>query len=475
MSKGRTRSLSPTSSVAIATASLVGGWASLSFACRGVHVCTPIICNAHDAAEHGLDPHYIGGKQAEPVTFDASQVKNPGSSVKFLSNLPLNQIGGGIGSSLYGWVDPQTKREYALMGRSNGTAIVDITDPVAPKYVAEVPKRAGTASTSWREPKVVGNHMYIGVDGESVGMQIVDLTRVRAYNGSTLTLNADAVYTGMTSAIHTLAVSPGTNYLYAAGGVGSPSGGVRVIDVSNPLAPVGVAIWSVDGYTHENQVVRYNGPDAAYRGREISLNSNGGAHAGNGTFNILDVTNKQSIRRLSSKTYAQAGYLHQGWLTEDHRYFLMNDEFDEQNGVTGGKTRTHFWDVSDLDNPVYRGFYTHQTTSVDHNLYIKDGLVYMTNYTTGLHIYALDNLSSPRPDDWMHLVGSFDTYLPNDGATFNGAWNNYPFFPSGNIAVSDINGGLFVMKLDLSITPEPASLLAASALPLAFGRRARKE
>lgn len=444
---------------------------SAAIACIGVQVCTPIICTEEEAHAHGLNPHYLGGREPEAVTF-APREASPGSFIRQLSNLPLSQIGGGIGSSLYGWVDPQSKREYALMGRSNGTAIVDITNPVAPVYVAEVPKRAGTNSTSWREPKVVGNHMYIGVDGVSAGMQIVDLTRVRAFKGTTLTLNADAVYTGMSGGIHTLAVSPGTNYLYAAGGIGI-TGGVRVLDVSNPLAPVGLVSWSADGYTHENQVVTYKGPDQAYRGHEISMNSNGGSISGNKTLTILDVTNKTAIRRLSSKTYAQAGFIHQGWLTDDHRYFLQNDELDERNGLTNGRTRTHLWDVQDLDNPVYRGFFTHDSTSVDHNLYIKDRLVYMANYTTGLKIFAIDNLASPNPNNWMHEVGSFDTYLPDDGTDFNGAWNSYPFFPSGNIPVSDINGGLFVFTLDLSITPEPATILAglSSAMPFCFRRR----
>lgn len=431
-------------------------------------MCTPIVCNDHELKTHGLDPHYIGGKQPTPVNFAAAETNNPGTSVRMLSNLTLSQIGGGEGSSLYGWVDPQTKREYALMGRSNGTAIVDITVPTAPVYVANVPKRTGTSNTSWREPKVVGNHMYIGVDGTNAGMQIVDLTRVRNYSGSTLTLNADAVYTGL-SRIHTLAVSPGTNYLYAAGY--NSSGGLRVLDVTNPLAPTVSATWSTDGYTHENQVVTYKGPDVAYRGREITFNSNGSL-GGGGTFSVVDVSNKASLRRLSTKSYSQAGFLHQGWLTDDQRYFMMNDEYDEVNGRTGGRTRTHLWDVQDLDNPVYRGFFTHETTSVDHNLYIKDRLVYMTNYTTGLRIFSIDNLASPNPDDWMHEVGAFDTYLPNDFDDFNGAWNSYPFFPSGNIAVSDINGGLFVLKLDLSITPEPTALLGAFALSFPMlGRR----
>jgi hypothetical protein len=43
-------------------------------------------------------------------------------------------------------------------------------------------------------------------------------------------------------------------------------------------------------------------------------------------------------------------------------------------------------------------------------------------------------------------VGFFDTY-PSDNATeSNGAWNVYPYFSSGNIIISDIDRGLFIIR-----------------------------
>ena len=243
-----------------------------SIACLGLSVCTPLDCSAAELARLHLDPHYLGGVRHQAVDYVES-TRSLNNTVSLLSNLPLSKIGGGEGASLYGWVDPLTQHEYALMGRSNGTAIVDITDPIAPVYVANVPKQTGTADSSWREPKVVGNTMYVGIDGATAGMQIVDLTRVRAFSGPLLTLTADAIYTGVTR-IHTLGVSPGTNFLYLTG-TNVASGGLHVLDVTNPLAPTLAANWSTDGYTHENQVVQYHGPDSTYTGREISFSSNG--------------------------------------------------------------------------------------------------------------------------------------------------------------------------------------------------------
>jgi choice-of-anchor B domain-containing protein len=344
---------------------------------------------------------------------------------------------------LYGWTDPVTKREYAIMGRTNGTAFVDITNPRAPRYVAELPKVAGSASTLWREPKVYQNTVYIGVDGTSVGMQVMDLTKLRAYNGTTLQLTANSVYNGVTE-IHTLAINPTSGHLYLAG-TNVNGGGLRVLNVSNnPLAPTAVGNTTLDGYTHETQVVTYSGPDTQHVGKEIAFNSNGPS----GVLSILNVTNKSNITRLSARSYTGERYIHQGWLTEDQKYFFQNDEGDEPG--TAPRTRTHLWNVSDLDNPVYRGFFEHQTTAIDHNLYVKDGFVFESNYTTGLRMLKIGNLESTNPNDWLTEVAYYDTYAASDAATFNGAWNNYPYFESGNVPVSDINGGLFIFQPNVS-------------------------
>jgi choice-of-anchor B domain-containing protein len=409
------------------------------WACYGVP-CSPTVCElAGDGSGH--TGHTL-------PTSPQIRAEGPGfKNMTLLANLPLAQIGGGAGSSLYGWTDPLTHREYAIMGRSNGTAFVDITDPRNPKYVANLPKVTGTSDTQWREPKVYQNTVYIGVDGTSVGMQVMDLTKLRQYTGTTLQLTANSVYNNVTR-IHTLAINPDTGYLYAEGTRSESTGlgGLHIIDVRNPASPTFVSEFNGDGYTHETQVVTYNGPDAAYQGRELAFNSNGKVNTNTDSFSIVDVTNKSAITRISTKTYPNARFIHQGWLSEDQRYFFQNDELDEQGGVTGGHTRTHVWDVTDLDNPVYKGFVDQATTSIDHNLYVKNGFLFETNYTTGLRMFKLGDLSSANSSSWFQEVAYYDTYTANDGATFNGAWNNYPFFKSGNIVVSDINGGLFVIQ-----------------------------
>ena len=457
--------------------------------CAPIAGCAEMVQRAAASAPRNLNG--IGAGAA----LDASVFNSRNVTLK--SQLPLAQMGGGIGSSLYGWVDPLTSREYAIMGRSNGTAFVDITNPAQPKYVANLPMASGSFATDWREPKVFGNFAFIGVDGTNHPIQIVDLTKLRNYTGTTLQLAADRNFRGNGSTLtkaHTLAINPQSGFLYAAR-TDKYSGGIMAIDVRNPLNAFEAGGFSGDGITHETQVVTYTGPDLEHRGKEIAFNSNAKTGATQDTFSIVDVTSKSSMTRLSTQFYLGARYIHQGWLTEDQRYFFQNDESDESGGVTS-RTRTHLWDVADLDQPVYRGYWDNATTSIDHNLYVRNGYVFETNYTTGLRVLKIGNLASNDPEDWLEEVAYFDTYPANDGKTFNGAWNNYPFFPSGNIAVSDIDGGLFVLRPNLpawdatqkafprdrfgniimNAVPEPGfamtSLLAASLLSRRWSHKA---
>ena len=121
---------------------------------------------------------------------------------------------------------------------------------------------------------------------------------------------------------------------------------------------------------------------------------------------------------------------------------FIQDELDEQN--QGINTTLRALDISDLSNPSIAGIYTGQTAAIDHNGFTLGNYYYMSNYRRGLSVIDVSD-----PTD-MKDVALFDTFsVPADNsANFNGAWGTYPYFPSGNIIVSDIEYGLFVLKLN---------------------------
>ncbi len=358
----------------------------------------------------------------------------PSLNADLLAHLPLNEIGGGSGvdgNDCWGWTDPLDNKEYALVGLSNKTSFVDITDPTDPKYLGYLPTQTGNAI--WRDMKVYNNYMFVVSDGNSNhGMQVFDLTRLRGVDpNNPQTFNNDAWY-GSVSSSHNVVINEDTGFAYIVGS-NQANGGLHAVDISNPTSPTFAGNFSADGYTHDAQVVTYHGPDADYAGREIAFCAN------EDTVTIVDVTNKSNMTMVSRNVYAQDQYTHQGWLSEDHRYFYMGDELDESS--YGGPTRTHIFDCQDLDNPNYVGFYSGVESTIDHNLYVKGDYLYQANYTSGLRVLDISNPTQPVE------IAFFDTYPAGNGVSFNGAWSCYPYFDSGTILVSDIQSGLFLVRL----------------------------
>jgi choice-of-anchor B domain-containing protein len=188
------------------------------------------------------------------------------------------------------------------------------------------------------------------------------------------------------------------------------------------------------GYSHDAQCVTYKGPDEKYRGREICLGSN------ETMLSIADVTDKKKPVAVSRISYPDVQYSHQGWLSDDHRYFYMDDEGDEVAGVTP-RTRTIIFDLTDLDDPQVAEMFLSPTAASDHNLYIKGDTMYQSHYKSGLRVVDISNRTKPVE------IGYFDTvpYGENNPG-FGGSWSNYPYFKSGVIIVTSMNEGLFVVK-----------------------------
>ncbi len=363
----------------------------------------------------------------------------PCKGYDLLSNIPVsvlaNNIGTPRGSDIWGWTDPSTLKEYAIIGMSNSTAFVDISNPVNPVFLGRIDTE--TSANVWRDVKVYNNFAFIVADGVGEhGMQVFDLTRLRNLINIPQTFTSDAIYADVGSC-HNIVINEREGIAYLVG-CNTFNGGPAFVDISNPVNPINMGGYANSGYTHDAQVVTYEGPDLEHLGKQIYVGSNGNSDE----IVILDVTDKQNVIELSRFSYAQIGYAHQGWFTENQEFFILGDETDELD--FGFNTRTLIFDFSDLDNPLLSSTYSGVSQAIDHNGYVKGNNYYLANYRAGLRVLEISNIESPVNS--MNEVGYFDTYPEDDNADFDGVWSVYPYFLSGNIIISDIQGGLFVVR-----------------------------
>ena len=388
----------------------------------------------------------LGSSTAQTPCVNGFAGAYPCNNIDLLDRLTLTELNmSGSVADLWGWTDPLTGKEYALVGCNTGTAFVDLSVPTAAVLVGFLPRHAGTTASLWRDVDTHGNWCFVGSEGAGHGLQVFDLTRLRNPNQLPLPLTfTEDAHFGTFGNSHTIYVDKTEPYVYAVG-TGLASGGLVVVNVSNPLAPTLAGTYPDQGYIHENAVFTYNGPDTEHVGKKISLNFHINS---NDRVTIVDVTNKTDMQLIgTTPAYTVMSLCHQGWLTEDHRFLLMDDEGDEGVGATYN-TRTHIFNVENLDLPTYLGYFSGPNASYDHNLYTHKDLVWEANYTSGLHILDASNIATPPH---LQLVGSFDTYTANNGRSYNGAWNNYPYFASGIVIVSSIGEGLFVLRPRLSV------------------------
>ncbi len=377
----------------------------------------------------------------------------PCSNVDLQALLPLSEMGVAAGDSvsgsdIWGFTDPKTGAEIALVALSNATAFVDVSRPTQPVYLGSLPSRG--RSSVWRDVKTYGTYALIVADSSpGHGLQVFDLRRLRGVT-EPQTWNEDATYDGFGSA-HNVVVNEVAGMAYAVGS-DECNGGLHMISVRNPLAPTFAGCFADDGYTHDAQCVYYTGPDAEFSERHVCFASN------EDSLTIVDVTDPSSPEQLSRTDYAGRSYAHQAWLTSNQRFLLLDDETDERNN--GHDTRTYIWDVSSLRSPRVLGTHTANSSAIDHNQYVHRGHAFQANYRAGLRILDLARIREGR----LREVASFDVEPEDDAPRFNGAWSNYPFFDSGNVIVSDTGRGLFVLQplLPGFAIPEAPSDLSAT-------------
>ncbi|MFT5050179.1 MAG: choice-of-anchor B domain-containing protein [Chlamydiales bacterium] len=368
-------------------------------------------------APAGGSSSFISGTDSvPPVDFQSE-------GVQLLSWVTLGEFGAASGNDCWGYTSP-SGREYALLGMSTGTGVVEISDPTFPQILTTI----DGPTSLWRDIKTYDHYAYAVSEGGS-GIQVIDLDQV---DQGVVSLVRE-VTNGGTSATHNVAIDEVSGYLYRCGG---GSYGLRIYTLADPSNPVFVRSWS-DIYVHDVQVVTYtSGP---YAGRQVAFACGGFGNGGSATrLEILDVTDKNNIFMLSRVIWPDRAYSHQVWLSPDRQYAYINDELDEGPA----RTTTYVADISDIDSAFLATSFTNGKRAIGHNLYTKGDLIYEANYRSGLRVFdASDPLNAVE-------VRHFDTWPGYDAVGFNGLWSVYPFFPSGVVIGSDLEKGLFVLWAD---------------------------
>jgi len=364
------------------------------------------------------------------------------------SFISLTELETERGNDSWGWTDPQDGKEYAIMGVKNGTVFIDISDPINPIYLGKLPTTTNTSI--WRDIKTYNNYAYIVSEASGHGMQIFDLTRLRNVANPPEVFIEDSHYSGFGGS-HNIVINEETGFAYSVGD-NTFSGGAHFIDLADPLNPVAAGGFAAGGYTHDAQVVIYNGPDNDYIGHEIFIGCNEDKVV------IVDVTDKNNPFLISSVSYSNYSYTHQGWFSEDQKYFIVGDEADEIN--FGFNTKTIILDFTDLDNPTHFFDYTGATAATDHNGYVNGTNFYLANNSAGFRVLDISDISNGT----MNEIGFFDTHPSNNNSGYQGIWSLYPYFESGNIILSD-REGFFVIKKQEILTLEDQETVNTKLYP----------
>lgn len=367
--------------------------------------------------------------------------------VDLLAHMPLSDFNIGSGNDIWGYVDLNTGREYAIMGFTRGFAVVDVTEPTAPSLIGTIPGQR----TTWRDIKVhqyfdsEANrwkaYAYVTADRASVGLTIVDLndlangisvanidkTDISAHNVfvSNVDYSTGVALTGMEPIVHLAGANNAT------GAFNSYTINTSNASVSKTYVPTGAS-----GYSHDVSAMVVTDERAGTQCQAVNGACEIFFDYNEKEVRIWDKSNNAHPKNLSTFTYPSPGYVHSGWTSEDGRYVFVHDELDEMNG--GESTVLRVFDINDLGSPKAVGSWFGPSSAIDHNGFVRGNRYYMSNYERGLQILDITDPAHPQS------IGHFDTYGVSDKAQFNGAWGVYPFLPSGNIIVSDINSGLYI-------------------------------
>jgi choice-of-anchor B domain-containing protein len=294
-------------------------------------------------------------------------------------------------------------REYAVLGTTTGTSIVNVTNPAAPYEVAFIPG----LTSQWREMKSYGNYIYITTEAQGGGIQIIKMTNPE------LPVLVNTYVTTFNRA-HTLTLDAPRGLLIANGTrMNAGATGLHILSLANPESPVDIGVYGVD-YVHDSWVQN----DTLYA-----------SCISTGFMRVFDFSDPTSPLDIVSWTYPGARS-HSGEKSKDGRYLYV---CDEQNYGT-----MKVFDMANIFAHPIVHIYSANPLAIAHNVHVRQDVAYMAYYTEGVRL--LDLRDPALPVEW----GYYDTY-PGFSGGFHGVWE-VATFPSGTFIASDIETGLYIFR-----------------------------
>lgn len=302
-------------------------------------------------------------------------------------------------TDVWGWVDPATQIEYALVGNNaTGLQVVDVSNPAHPYIVATVAVPSFDVKAWGHYAYTVdGNYGFVGMDG-----CITDISDPH---------NPELV--GHIPAGHNTFIDH-LGYLYLT------FPGLKIYDL-NPDPENPVLVW---------EKVSTEGHDVTVIGDRLY-----DYHGYDGTF-IYDVADRSNPILLGSITDPTITFHHSGWTSEDESFLFINDEM-----AIHPSPDIIVFDISKPNKPE-RAAEISDSTATAHNSYRIGDYLYVSYYTAGFRVY---DISDPR---FPLLADEYDTTSLVGEGIFKGAWGCYPFSPSGWIFVNDRPEGFFIFAFN---------------------------
>ncbi|MFM6933851.1 MAG: choice-of-anchor B family protein [Flavobacteriales bacterium] len=330
-------------------------------------------------------------------------------NVDSLSHIDYQQLHGANLNDVWGYVD-ELGNEYAIVGTSKGTSIVNITDGANPQEVFWLP---GTESI-WRDPCVYGDHAYVTTEAED-GLLIIDLSPLPQSTNLATTFYSGPSSSPWKSA-HTCFTSPdGYAYIF---GSNRGNGGVIMLDIhTNPMSPIEVGTYD-PYYVHDG----YERNDTLYI-----------AHIYDGFFSLVNVNDKANPILIGTQTTPNS-FTHNIWPSANGQFVYTTDE------ISGAYVTAY-----DISNPtnikeVDRVQSTNNSFVIPHNVHVRGSYLVTSYYSDGIIVH-----DATYPYNLVQ-VGRYDTYAGQTPG-FDGCWGVYPFFPSGKAVAADITKGLYVLGM----------------------------